>query len=79
MQQPNGDWLWLGMSDIKQEGTFVWNSSNKPINYTKWQLGEPNGGTNENCLSFWFGGPYWNDHICDFQAKTLCEQILVGN
>ena len=78
LQPSQAMWMWLGMSDIKQEGTFVWNSSNAPLNYTNWNDGEPNGGTEENCGSFWGTGPHWNDHNCDSQVDVLCEQILVG-
>ncbi len=72
--------MWLGMNDLQNEGTFVLNSSNEPVNYTNWKPTEPNGGVTENCLSFWDQGPNWNDLWCDSKASTqpMCEQILVG-
>jgi len=68
------------MSDIENEGTFVWNSSNKPVNYTNWNFDEPNGGIDENCGTYHAFSPYWNDLSCDADwcPQPMCEQILFG-
>ncbi len=80
IQRPGAIWTWLGMSDIANEGEFVWSSSGAPLNYTNWNAasGEPNGGAGENCGSYWSEGPYWNDFNCNVEVQGMCEQILFG-
>ncbi len=83
MQGPRSDWMWLGMNDMKKEGTYVLNSSNAPMKYTNWNKdsAEPNGSTNENCGTYWGPGPYWNDLACEaaWCPQPMCELILHGS
>lgn len=39
------DFAWLGLSDVAQEGDFVWSNGN-PVSYINWEAGQPddNGG-----------------------------------
>jgi hypothetical protein len=30
------DGLWLGATDVGHEGTFIWQSSGKPLSFTDW-------------------------------------------
>ena len=41
------------------------------INLFIYKTGEPNGGKNENCGEFRFGG--WNDHICTEKRPFICK------
>lgn len=77
-----GDWIrfWIGGSDLAEEGTFTWTSSNKRLTYADWGPNEPNNKDgNENCMelfhnSKWKGGIWmWNDNICEFKAYFICE------
>jgi hypothetical protein len=79
-QGPKSEWMWLGMSDLKKEGTWILNS-NAPVKYTNWNNGEPNGRTGENCGSYWGGGPHWNDMVCNYTwcPQPMCELILHGS
>jgi hypothetical protein len=38
---PYSRWLWIGLNDVNQEGTFEW-SNCEPVSYTNWTPGEPN-------------------------------------
>ena len=69
------------MSDLKKEGSWIWNSNNNPVNYTNWNGGEPNGGTNENCGNYFANLPTWNDEKCDTRVpvQQLCELTLHGS
>ena len=73
------DALWIGLSDLAKEGTFVWASTGKPAVYTNWLKGEPNGGGNENCGQIWHpswtgNGNKWNDEPCTRTYNFLCEK-----
>jgi hypothetical protein len=71
--------MWIGLSDLAKEGSFVWNSNN-PANYRNWEIGEPNGVTNENCGNYFANRPTWNDMACDFKEnQQMCELILHGS
>ena len=65
------DW-WLGLSDNKNEGSFVWSDASK-LDFTKWAGGEPNNAGNEDCvhLAPWAGGD-WNDMFCDQVRPYIC-------
>ncbi|KAL3285470.1 hypothetical protein HHI36_000002 [Cryptolaemus montrouzieri] len=69
--------LWTSGSDLGEEGTFVWLSTGKGLNFTYWGNGQPdNAGNDENCLEIWkFDGKTyaWNDRSCMFDAHFICE------
>ena len=52
---------WLGMSDAKEEGHWVWLADGTDVTYTHWDAGEPNGGTSENYGMIWETVGTWND------------------
>jgi hypothetical protein len=64
---------WIGYSDQAQEGKFVWVSGQ--AGYDKWQNGEPQGGTGENCVDFNNGGSQgYRDNFCSVKKSYICEQ-----
>ncbi|MCB9569952.1 MAG: CotH kinase family protein [Myxococcales bacterium] len=68
----SADW-WIGLSDIQQEGTFVW-SDGTPLDFTAWNEGEPNNSGNEDCVNLpkWSGG-LWNDLKCSTVRPYICK------
>ena len=73
---------WLGLTDVKQEGTFLWSSTGEEPGYTNWGAGEPNNsGGKEDCAHFWLSRGQWNDDRCDKRAwedrkfVAVCEKI----
>jgi hypothetical protein len=68
---------WLGATDIVQEGTFIWQSSGKAVNYTNWYSPNPDGGTAQNCVLLNFRLWGWDDESCDATTETtMCEMIF---
>ncbi|XP_023720909.1 hemolymph lipopolysaccharide-binding protein [Cryptotermes secundus] len=70
------DWAFIGTHDLYEEGIYVtiYNQSLSAAGYDKWFLGEPNGGTAENCgvinRNTLLGNYFCNRHlpfICEFQ------------
>merc|ERR1712083_525785 len=45
-----GSDFWIGLSDVGDEGTFVWQESREQAEYTNWYSNQPDGRTNENCV-----------------------------
>ena len=45
------------------------------MNYSKWNPGEPNGGTWENCVHLIYNSYSWNDISCLLSLDVMCEVI----
>ena len=64
---------WIGLNDKQVEGSFVWIGGQ--TGYSKWQNGEPQGGTNENCVDFNQGGSQgYRDAPCANKVLYICEK-----
>lgn len=67
-----GDW-WVGLNDLKTEGTFVWTDGTK-LDYLHWNGGEPNNAGEEDCANLTQGGGgQWNDLACDAARPYICK------
>ena len=63
--------LFLGLSDVDNEGWWVWSSNNGRLEYSNWDYDEPGGGDKENCASVGMFGTVgvlskgkWIDSYC---------------
>lgn len=79
-----GQVIWIGFSDAASEGNFIWYDG-APVNYTNWNVGEPNNaGGNENCVQIYPNGT-WNDLDCGGYNSlsvieiNLCPQISIAS
>jgi Lectin C-type domain len=77
-QYSSGNW-WVGASDNLAEGTWTTNSSGSSQWYKNWNSGEPNGGTNENCILMDAPSGKWIDISCSNSYWTLCEKVVQMN
>src|SRR5690606_27282349 len=69
---PGGDWLWIGLTDEAQEGTFVW-SNDEPVTYTNWSPFEPNDFNGiEDHTMMWYDGQ-WNDATEPYPLPYIVE------
>ena len=67
--------LFLGLTDVQVEGRWRWQSTGTRAKYTLFQLGEPNGGTSENCVVIAQGNGKWADVSCSTRLNQhLCEK-----
>ena len=58
-----------------REGNWIWQSSGDDIDYSRFQPGEPNGGSNENCLLMHYENGNWVDAYCLAQVNfQICER-----
>lgn len=66
---------WIGLTDEGQEGTWIW-ADGTPVGYTNWGIGQPSGGTSENCVEHAEHltlGDSWNDLSCTTVRGFICE------
>ncbi|KAL8579598.1 hypothetical protein ACOMHN_025551 [Nucella lapillus] len=64
--------IWMGLTDLVEEGKFVWESTQREPGYTNWAPGEPNdsnsGRDGEDCTQFRPNGE-WNDDGCTVHVQ----------
>lgn len=66
---------WIGLSDIIQEGTYVWQTKQQRPDFVDWGSGEPNDlHHNEDCIELYqMKNFHWNDAPCSVKSKFICE------
>lgn len=74
---------WIGLSDKKKEGEFVWTDSTS-TEYSNWAADQPNDEDNEQDCGeivngvFWPGGlsqiGLWNDYQCQIKLMYICQK-----
>ncbi|OPL32810.1 hypothetical protein AM593_10450, partial [Mytilus galloprovincialis] len=69
-----GHWRYIGGSDTKREGYFVW-SDNQALTFENWWPGEPNNKYNEDCMEMRYWGK-WNDVDCYHNNRYICEKAI---
>ena len=72
--------IWIGLSDRQEEGQWIWETSRRLVNFTRWSPGEPNnkGGGNgrAHCALIWrhYHLETWDDRNCDQKKYFVCER-----
>ncbi|XP_078695922.1 uncharacterized protein LOC144924510 isoform X2 [Branchiostoma floridae x Branchiostoma belcheri] len=71
---------WIGLSDIQEEGTFVWSDGTEltASGYTHWSQGKPDNAEverGEDCVEIRQDMNYtWNDVECGEKRRFVCEK-----
>jgi hypothetical protein len=68
-----GSSWWFGLSDLEEEGEYVW-TDGTPFDFEDWGDGEPNNSGEEDCCHWadWNDGR-WNDMPCDYHLPYVCQ------
>nr|XP_011440035.2 perlucin-like protein [Crassostrea gigas] len=72
--------VWLGGTDVAEEGKWVWQSTGTIFSYSAWNGGQPNNYQNQDCLCLY--RPYgltWCDESCAASYQYICERELFTN
>ncbi|XP_025099424.1 C-type lectin domain family 4 member E-like [Pomacea canaliculata] len=73
VKSKGGEDVWIGISDLIQEGHWIYLRSLKEITFSKWEAHEPNNmGGKEGCALLHDDG-YWNDIPCSAHFHIVCE------
>ncbi|CAK8673207.1 unnamed protein product [Clavelina lepadiformis] len=76
---PDTHW-WIGLNDIKQEGTFEWSDGTtyEDTYVSFWKPQEPSNSGKEDCIEVWVQLPLykgrWNDNQCDKVNPFVCKK-----
>ena len=66
--------FWIGLDDIKTEGSWVWlDGTASTSSNTPWLSGEPNNLGNEDCGTVGSSSGGLNDVLCNIKLNFLCE------
>ncbi|XP_066566472.1 CD209 antigen-like protein B [Amia ocellicauda] len=66
---------WIGLTDRKNEGTWLWNDGTA-VRTEFWNRGEPNNENEEDCGEIMPAQGKLNDLSCSLQKKYVCEKHL---
>ena len=66
--------VWVGISDIKQEGRWISLETSKANTFFYWNSGEPNGKRGENCGMLYSNTAKWNDISCNAKLPYVCRR-----
>ncbi|XP_077993135.1 C-type mannose receptor 2-like [Glandiceps talaboti] len=74
----NGNWYWIGLTDISSPGQFTW-SDGDPVTYTHWDVGQPDN-SNGDCVGANTGSNagLWTATSCDGAMPYICEKTRPG-
>ncbi|XP_052254283.1 perlucin-like isoform X2 [Dreissena polymorpha] len=80
MSQIQSSQIWIGGSDILQEGTFLAPGSQEVLTYFNWAPNEPdNAGPGQHCLNIFRDDSQlrWDDDNCEFDRFPMCQREQV--
>ncbi|XP_035696437.1 perlucin-like protein [Branchiostoma floridae] len=72
---PSGSNVYFGLTDLAQEGTFVWEDGTPLTGWKNWSPGQPDDYRSvEDCAHWWGSYGYkWNDRSCSDSDYYVCE------
>lgn len=71
--------LWIGASDLAEEGNFVWHDTGMELTFSNFHRGQPdNANGTEHCVHMRYAPAanwqwHWNDWDCDLKSAFVCE------
>ncbi|KAJ8038616.1 Macrophage mannose receptor 1 [Holothuria leucospilota] len=80
MENFDVEFVWIGMSDLHEEGVWRWENSHNIPSYTNWDYLEPNNLHNEDCAvmylywNFWPRKGAWYDNACCHEFPSICKK-----
>ncbi|XP_035685561.1 uncharacterized protein LOC118422151 [Branchiostoma floridae] len=66
--------VWIGLNDIDNEGSFVWEDGSPLDGFNQWLAGQPNNNKNkQDCVGM---QSLWNDLSCSFGRGYACQKRM---
>ena len=71
--------MWIGLNDIKHEGTFTWEVDESDYQFSNWGSEQPEN-NNKDCVTVRAINKFglWNDYQCDRSHLYMCEKPANG-
>ena len=72
----SGRTMWIGVSDIIEEGRWEYISTQEVVSHTDFAPGQPDPATGEDCVALWKDHHgQWDDAHCASNFFFICEEI----
>ncbi len=70
-----GERLWIGLSDQRREGYFIWSDGTSTTDYSAWKSGEPNNsnGNEDGVMLYRKYHGLWNDQRDTDRYSFVCK------
>ncbi|XP_060567719.1 perlucin-like [Ruditapes philippinarum] len=66
--------IWIGGTDLLQEGQWVAPETLEPLSYFNWAPGEPDNLMGQHCLAIFNSADLkWDDNLCEVHNFALCK------
>ena len=72
-----GNIIWMGLTDLKTEGNFLWNSTGLELNFTSWFWSQPPNTISYSCVLFSGSIGEWQNSNCASLQPTVCQSTGV--
>lgn len=68
--------LWIGLTDLVDEGQYVYSSSGSKPSYSNWEKSQPDGGVeeSEDCAALHTTQRKWHDYPCSDNHSYVCKK-----
>lgn len=73
MAKTSPRYYWIGLNDIKKEGSWRWLDEQSQVTFKNWKRGDPNNRGNEDC-AFITRQYNWQDRQCRISMGSFCER-----
>ncbi|XP_062610700.1 perlucin-like protein [Saccostrea cucullata] len=71
--------MWIGATDIRQEGVYVYESTGSRVTNGDWFKGQPGGGRDENCVVASKDNNWqWHDFPCNDRFHYVCKKTIAS-
>ena len=66
--------IWIGGTDLLEEGKWVAPETLEPLSYFNWAPGEPDNLGGQHCLAIFNSADLkWDDNTCEVHNFALCK------
>lgn len=69
---------WIGLTDLSEEGRFVWESDKSAPTFDHWKRGEPNNFGDEDCVHLRYVNKFWKGSWSDLKCSRDQTGIFTG-
>lgn len=66
--------MWIGLTNVVDEGQYVYPSNGLRPRYSNWHKTEPGGGRGENCACLHTEQRLCNDYPCSSRMSYVCKK-----
>merc|ERR1711872_521668 len=74
----SGRMYWIGLEDFTREGYFIWDSNKEDVEFSNWDVDQPdNYYDDEDCVNMSSNGT-WNDRGCFYDgwlSHAVCQDF----